>query len=131
MAKVKIYLAAPFNQKEVMRQYRATFLQLGYPVTSSWIDEPCLSDDLAPSDYYLASAAQRNLADMDEADILVVFPGQGAGHHTELGYMLAFQKLIIVAGNRNNVFHYIPTVLHVPDLEAVLQWFDWKYGHEK
>ena len=120
MRKPNIYLAGPFGTKIEMRQRRSALLARGFTVNARWIDEDQFTSDSKPSDVgeapsadYLRQYAEIDLADAKACDWFVVFPGQGAGHHTELGVALALNKPIIVIGPKNNIFHYLPDVYHL------------------
>lgn len=61
-----------------------------------------------------------DLADLDAADMLLIFPSaeHGTGHHVEFGYALAAGKRVVVVGERPGIFYHHPAVEWHPDLEA-------------
>jgi len=109
--KITLYLGAPFGDQGRMKQYRAALQKLGYQVRACWIDEPA-KGDFAVDGNYLRRCAEKDVLDLWDATHFVVFPGHGAGHHTEFGLALARGIKLIVVGKKNNIFHYIKEVVH-------------------
>lgn len=115
----QFYLAGPFRDQGLMKQRRALMTLAGYNVVSSWIDEPATSD-LAVSYYYQQSNALKDWQEVKDCDVLVVFPGSGAGHHTEFGIALQLDKQLVVVGKKNNIFHQLPEVVHFDTMDEFL-----------
>ncbi len=122
-----IYLAAPFGQKLEMREKRDFLVSIGHTVNSRWVDEDIFSSDTAPSNTgeapspeYLRTFAEIDYEDAASCNTFIVFPGLGAGHHTEMGIALRQGSRIIVIGKKNNIFHYLPHVEHFASWEDFL-----------
>jgi nucleoside 2-deoxyribosyltransferase len=100
---MKIYLAAGHNYVKLMALIRRYYRDAGFEITSRWIDG--LEDE-----NNLDRAAEMDIADINAADALVAYslPGNSAtgGRHVEFGYALAKQKIVILVGQPENVFHY-------------------------
>src|SRR5260221_13260147 len=62
----------------------------------------------------LARYAAEDLADIDQADAVVLFTQAGrhfaGGRHVEAGYALGKGKRLVVVGPRENVFYHLPEV---------------------
>ena len=129
MDKGKIYLAARYSRRDEMKAL-ATHLRLaGFFITSRWLyeDKPLnthLGDD---SPAFYRETAQIDLDDVDKSDALVFFaedPKVGTprgGRHVEFGYALAKGERCIVIGGEENIFHYLPNVMHFPTVSAFLE----------
>ena len=111
---MKVYLAGRFGDRETLRELRGVLARVGVTVTSRWLDSGHQSDD--PTDAERSQYAREDLYDIDDADVLVLWnpahhhrSGRG-GRHVELGYALAKRKRVILIGQRENVFHYLPHV---------------------
>jgi nucleoside 2-deoxyribosyltransferase len=136
----KVYLAAPFAKQDEIATYAEELRALGIVVTSRWLDEPESSSETD------VQQAQRDLADIDNADVLISFteppafkdyPGifisytnPRGGRHVEFGYALAQGKEVWVVGYRENIFHHLPQVKFFPSWSAVMaeafslkEWF--------
>jgi nucleoside 2-deoxyribosyltransferase len=114
-----IYLAAGYDQQERMRSYRKVLEEIGYIVTSRWIDvkesNPMQEATIAANKDAAAFYCNADLADISRADFFFMFtdtPSTSGGRHTELGYALARNKVIFIVGPRENVFQAHPMVHH-------------------
>ena len=131
----KIYLAAAYHRREDAKLARRWLTGWGHQVTSSWVwrqdDQEDEINEAAmeiPFSSHARAIALQDLADLDEADVLLAFTersdsafGRG-GRHVEFGYALARNKIVVVVGPRENVFMTLPTVrlfTHFPD---ALEW---------
>jgi hypothetical protein len=103
-----------------MKQRRSIMQLAGYTVQSAWIDEVCPSDAKA-SEALMAANAAKDFYECVTCDCMIVFPGKGAGHHTEFGIALALGKTLVVVGEKNNIFHYMDGVLHFYDLDDLME----------
>ena len=129
---MKIYLAAPYSLKYEVSKKADHLRRLGFIVTSSWLEEPERPDiqlqDLSNKERI--ERAVRNLNDVDAADALVLFshPDSRGGKHVEFGH--ARNKIRIVVGPHENIFHYLPMVNVVPTwLDAVEILMEEKNGY--
>jgi nucleoside 2-deoxyribosyltransferase len=119
--KPRIYLAAMYSLKADIAARKAELENLCYNVTSTWTDEPqdagvSLKDVDAE---LLAEYATRDVQEIDDADLLVLFtvdPDQltrRGGRHVEFGYALAKGKQCVIVGPRENIFHHLETVVRM------------------
>lgn len=132
---MKIYLAATYSRHPEMREVRDRLAELGHIVTSRWIDQH--ADDhtaekaMTPEELKTNTAlgchyANKDLADIVSAHALIMFsagdgqpPGRG-GRHIEFGYAYALHKRIFVVGPRESVFHCLPGVAVMRDIDELL-----------
>lgn len=117
-----IYLASRYSRNDEMRGVRDVLTAYGFTVTSRWIDlhpdvvgdftESFTVDTLNQEPGKCAPLGQHDLDDIDRADWVVSFTGQGGkgGRHVEFGYGVAKGKRMIVVGPREHVFHTLSTV---------------------
>jgi nucleoside 2-deoxyribosyltransferase len=117
---LKVYLAAPYQKKEDIRNYAKELRSLGIEVTSRWIDEPDkpnvqLKDvDAAMLRLY----AGHDVADVQAADVFVLFTDPTKtiirqGRTVESGLAIAFGMPIVAVGLEfENIFHYLPQFTH-------------------
>ena len=128
---MKVYLAGPYQWKNIIATYAAELRKAGVTVTSRWLEEPhsptTQCGDLPDATF--AKYAIQDLEDIDQAEILVLFAVPGtpiprAGRHVEFGYALAKNKKLVVVGNvKENIFHYLPGITPFATWEDTLQWF--------
>jgi hypothetical protein len=129
MDKGKLYLAARYSRRDEMRKVAAHLHTEGFSVTSRWLfeDKPLntkLGDD---SVLFYADTAQIDIDDIDRADTIMFFsedPHVGTprgGRHVEYGYALGTGKRLVVIGGAENIFHYLPAVLHFPNVQSFIE----------
>lgn len=129
MEKGKLYIAARYSRRNEMRQVASHLRLAGFTVTSTWLteDKPLdtqLGDD---SPMFYQETALLDLLDVDKADTILFFaedPKVGTprgGRHVEFGYAIATGKRLIVVGGAENIFHYLPKVLHFSNVQAFLE----------
>lgn len=122
---MRVYLAARYSRHPEMQEYAAKLRDVGFEITSRWINGSHLLDDPA-SVPDRAVLAQHDWADMMRADVVVSFtegPDSSyarGGRHVEFGAALAAGKICIVVGWRENVFHCLPQVKFCPNWSAAL-----------
>ena len=119
---MNIYLAARYSRRSELCVYRDDLRFRGHNVTSRWLDGTHEARDgniLADEEADLArSAADHDLADVEDADVLIFFSEREAvsrgGRHVEFGYALAMARLtgypLYVVGPVENIFHRLPGV---------------------
>jgi nucleoside 2-deoxyribosyltransferase len=121
------YLAARYPQKDKIREYASQLRKAGFEVTSSWLRErfsPSVTLDQV-SERDKAKFASRDVADILEADALIAFFDSGLarpGHNTEFGVAIGAGKHIITVGPPEDIFFYLPGVLHFPDWPSCLEF---------
>ena len=117
---MKVYLAAPYQQKDQINIYAAQLRAGGVEVTSSWLDEthkPTVQMHELTSAEHLEYAV-RDVADIRKAKIFVLFTDPTktvfrAGRHVEFGIAVERGMPIYVVGAEfENIFHHLPKVLH-------------------
>lgn len=141
---MKLYLAAPYAGRDIVRDLMPVFVQAGHVVLPTWITRPALplgSDgfaNLGTSAQHAMEMSGEDLATVDLADVLVHFtatflqgmdPTLGAvthnlhsgGRHVETGFALAKNKSVITLGDPENIFqrgltHVCPTLADALDV---------------
>jgi nucleoside 2-deoxyribosyltransferase len=120
---MKVYLAARFEQKREIKALVPLLQENGLQVQARWLDEEISPtsqlSDLTPA--YCTEQAQVDLDDIKACDIFVLFADEVAkttrgGKHVEFGVALAQGKRVIVVGSPENIFHYLPGVIHYASL---------------
>ena len=126
---MKVYIAAPFQQRLEVQQKAKELTELGVDVTSRWRFEDNAPDgaigELKNRDYYLGKLFI-DLDDIEVADILLLLTDQVSktgGKHVEFGYALARRKQLYIVGGVENIFHWHPSVQHVKweEFKAILK----------
>lgn len=111
---MKIYIAAPYSERDYAIRVMLACEARGIVVTSRWLKSP---DELADEH------ARKDLADVAEADWLLALnvPGYAdkgtGGRHVELGYALALGKRIALIGDKTNIFHYLSDIVRVDNFD--------------
>ena len=118
---MKCYIAARYSQKDDMKQVANILREkAGIEITSSWLEEPHIATvtmDELPTEEIL-SYAERDLKDIDNADVVVLFSIDPflatvrGGRHCETGYAIAKGKPIYVIGPKENIFHELDCFKH-------------------
>ncbi len=127
---MKIYLAARYIRCMEMCFNEADLRGAGHVVTSRWIRGGDEIDDEDRAALQNAISAQEDVEDLLAADCVICFTeepggrnGRG-GRHVEFGMALALKKTMIIIGPRENVFHYLPEVMHFANWEEF--WEAWE-----
>jgi nucleoside 2-deoxyribosyltransferase len=127
---MKLYLAGRYPRRDEFRALLPLLEFAGVEITSRWLTETeRLDHNMGDhSIQFYRKTARIDLDDIDAADGILFFsenPKVGiprGGRHVEFGYALATGKMMIVIGDYENIFHYLPQVIHYPDLEAFLDY---------
>jgi nucleoside 2-deoxyribosyltransferase len=130
-----IYIAAKYPRRDEMRHVRTKLQIAGFTVTSRWLDETTPLDSTLPES--TPRSCQRtaiiDLEDVDRADTFLFFSEDSlvgvprGGRHVEMGFALAKGKRIIVIGDPENIFHYLPGIIHYPTLDSFLEWESFRH----
>lgn len=105
----KVYLAARFSDRSKMEDVANLLKTYGFEITARWVyggEEGLTREQIAILD----------IDDVDACDTLVSFTqpfgsmNKGGGRHAEFGYALARGKRLVLIGERENVFHHMPSV---------------------
>lgn len=118
-----LYIAAPFLCREQAREAKRFFQDAGFAVTSRWIDTHSTIEDIQNPENitFLQTRAVHDVQDVYQADILVLLNIQTSeGKAVETGLALAWQKPIIIVGQRSNIFHFLPIPI-VSTLNAAVE----------
>ncbi len=143
---MNFYLATVFEQRHILLPVRYRLRKLGHTVTSSWLDQikpqsdmiyQTLRGDGTDRDRaFTCQQAQRDLDDIDAADVFVVFidknnPSPRGGMHIETGYALGKGKPVWLVGDQVSHFHWIPwpRLSHFCDVKSFLHFME-SYGDE-
>jgi nucleoside 2-deoxyribosyltransferase len=130
---VRVYLAASFSRQSEMRVIALRLEMAGVCVTSRWLHENQGMKHGNAREKFMRECAFTDLQDVRDADMLVRFTddlipstipsylGTGA-RHFETGYALALGKPIVVVGGRQNVFDFLPNVVHIKDADALVRY---------
>lgn len=126
---MKVYIAAAYGRIDTGEagRWAADLRARGHEVTARWVtgfhDTPP-AGIAKGSPEHLAWAAADDVEDVLAADCVVSVTGGSTrargGRHVELGIGLATGKLMILVGERENVFHHLPEVHHYPTWAAFL-----------
>jgi hypothetical protein len=124
---MRVYLAAPYQKKDLIKGYALELQAAGVGVTSSWLDEihpPTIQmPDLSHEEHQ--KYALRDLQDIRAAQIFVLFTDPSktvirAGRHVEFGVAVERGIPIYVVGlERENIFHHLARVTHIETWEQV------------
>lgn len=103
---IKVYLAARYTRREEMAEYAERIAELdGFENVARWVfgaEEGMSREDISDLD----------LEDVDLADVVISFTEpygtehRSGGRHVEFGYALGRGKVVILIGDRENVFHH-------------------------
>jgi len=126
-----VYLAARYSRNAEMRDIRDLLETNGIKVTSRWIDchgklEASFTPERPNAEpRFCGEYGQTDINDLLAADAVVSFTsldgGGKGGRHVEFGLGLALPgKRSIIVGPRENVFHYLPQVDVVADVDELL-----------
>lgn len=113
-----VYLAAAYGRMMELREVRAQLRAAGYEVSSRWLDGDPTDKPLTDEQY--GREAMVDLVDLMAADTVISFTEQRSsilyrgGRHVEFGAAVAWQKRLIVVGDREHIFHYLPEVKVFP-----------------
>jgi hypothetical protein len=129
---VKIYLAGRYSRHPEMRDYRDQLEAHGHKITSRWIDLHGGSlDKSIPPNVLNANPevctrfAETDFLDIVQSDMVISFteknPGGKGGRHVEFGMAFALNKIIVIIGPREHVFHTLSGVGVYPNWLAFVK----------
>jgi hypothetical protein len=121
----RIYLAASTPRADEMEGVKSVLQEVGYSVVSTWhttaqsragVGDVSL-EELKQVPEHCEQFALRDVGDLFNADILIMFTGDGlstGGRHTEYGMAILAPNIegIVIIGPRENVFQCYAKVLH-------------------
>jgi len=128
------YVAARWDDRDDALLIKKLLEEHGIRVTSTWLtphDNQSMDALKARGPYEVVKEAReraiKDFEDIDESDFIFVYsPRKGfrnatGGKHVELGYAMAKGKVVFLMGERENIFHYHPTVRVVDSVESFLR----------
>lgn len=126
---MKIYLASGFRRRYTLRKAASELTGKGHEIVSSWIwlnTRPQRTE--TEFDQFALEIAQQNLRELVAADVIIVdswgiAPENHGGVHTELGFALGADKVLLLVGPRGNTFHWLPQIAQFQDWEFLLRDF--------
>lgn len=140
---MKIYLAARYERRALLRRWAKRLHQAGHIVVSSWLHRRVPRywrtltwwwQECAPF------AAACDIKDLQSAECLILYNPAGerpsAGRQIEFGIALASKIPILLIGERPSVFHHHPLVTPVRSFRAaeivLRRWTNglYRYGNE-
>ena len=124
---MKIYLAAPYAGRDILKDHLQFWADAGHEVTCGWVKgtrplgTSSYGISVVSTDEEVTAHAEMDLADIDAADAVVHYsaaylqaldPSLGSvthnlhsgGRHVETGYALAKDKPVIILGPMENIF---------------------------
>lgn len=124
-----VYLAARYPRRKELKSLVPLLREKNITVRSRWLDETLPLDaslnDVSPATSWKFAAI--DLDDIEASDTFVLFsedPNIGyprGGRHFETGFALSKGKRVIVIGPAENVFHFLPEVIHYSTVEDFLE----------
>ena len=123
--KNKIYLAAPWLDRELMPERAKVFEDAGFTITHKWWEYEGESQE-NESEEFLRECAASDFNGVTTADVLIAFnTAKSEGKATEQGIALA-SKVPIISINppvkvTSNIFHHLPQYTHVNSIEEALE----------
>lgn len=118
----RVYLAARYGRRDELNGYRERLHRDGLEVTSHWLTADPPAPIAALTDAHWRDLAEADIDDICRADALIAFAeeaeGGGGGRHVELGVALALDKLVVVVGRPEHLFHRLPQVRVALDWEG-------------
>lgn len=131
---LKVYVAARWDDRDDALLIKKLLEEHNVFVTSTWLtphDNQSMDALKANGPYRAIKEAReravKDFEDIDKSDCILVYsPRKGfrngtGGKHVELGYAMATGKAIFLMGERENIFHYHPTVRIVDSVESFLK----------
>ena len=123
---MKLYLAAPWVDKDKMSTLSDLFEASGHTITKKWWETENIAEG-SDGNNKLRNQAIEDKKGVESCDILIVFnTSKSEGKATEQGVAIALNKPIIAIGKlgdgtAKNVFHYLPHYRWVDDVGGALR----------
>lgn len=147
---MNVYLASRYSRRLELCAYRGILHAEGHTVPAAWLNgEHQISDRgmpigesgeaLVEGDDGAATPeaaklrtkfAVEDMKDVENCDCLIAFTEEprsgssrgGGGRHVELGIAIGLGKLVIICGPRENIFCWLPNVIHVDCFESAVSY---------
>jgi len=135
---MKIYIAAPWKDKELMPGIAERVEGAGHMITHKWWELESAPEGDWSNTSVLRQQAMNDVRGVKNADlVLVLNTAKSEGKSLEQGVAIADNKPIIIVGVRGefsmNVFHYLDNyrwVENLGDALEVLDTIEWLTHHE-
>jgi hypothetical protein len=124
-----LYLAGGVRRRDEIRAHARTLMANGHDITSRWLKEEG-DTNLTATDTplpILRAHAVRDVQDILMAEGFVMFgnpegrTSRGCGRHWETGYAWSQNRPIWIVGRIENVFHTLPGIEIVQDMDELLE----------
>lgn len=122
---MKIYLAGRFTRQNEFKGYADLLTLDGHEITANWVyggEEGLRYEDIAELD----------TNDVLRADAILAFSepygseNRGGGRHSEWGIAIAAKKILLLVGQKEQVFHWYPGVIQMPKFESMRNYLKGK-----
>jgi hypothetical protein len=128
----KVYLAAQFESRFDLHDLADQIRDLGYEIVSDWLYEPESNNEIADKigtedapAKLLEHIALNDVSNVVKCDYFVLFSGGGrGGRHFETGLAYKSGATILIVGDRENVFHYLPNVHMLENRRMLVNFFE-------
>lgn len=122
---MRVYVAAKFEDKAIVRDAYAKLRAIGHEITHDWTNEDITKAEPGRVDEYLAECAERDAEGVQEADVLVMFPHErGKDSYVELGIALGAAIPVVCisrgVGLPSSIFLKVEDVHHVETIEQAI-----------
>jgi len=124
---VKIYLAASYGRKKQVARLAKELKIRGFTLVSTWYTEgyPPTVQLQDVSHEELRQIALRDVQELEQAEVLVVISDAPAyvrgGKHFETGFAYRKGIPVVVLGEREHSFHYLPDVRVVSNMRELFR----------
>lgn len=133
---MRIYIAAPWADKDQMPRIAAAFEAAGQEITHKWWEVENLPE-AERSPELLRNQADSDVQGVVDAKVLVLLnTSKSEGKATEQGIAIGLDKPIVAVGKlgalSQNVFHYLPRYHWVDDIPSAIQavrLMDWCHNY--
>lgn len=122
---MKVYIAAKWARRFVMREVSHAIVAEGHVVTSRW-----LWQDADENEKEWTEGALMDVGDVRAADVCLTYPEEyrskntGGGRHFEFGLAYGLGKKLIIVGKPEIIFHHLPGISICEDLKEAIDWLD-------
>lgn len=124
---MKVYLAAPWLERDRLPAYARVFEAAGHTLTERWWEHP----DVPGYPHNTTEAEDKELADQAIKDfmgvllaeaVVVINSAKSEGKAVETGVAIAANMPVIVVGQRSNIFHWmLPPEFCVDTIDEALR----------
>lgn len=124
----RVYISASLDRRIEAQALALQCRRAGVEVASTWHAPAYVVPDTSMTHDQLAKAADRDLIDLESADVLLMLgdaPGtySGAGgKFVELGFALCMEITVVIAAHRESVFAHLSEVVYCEDPEAAITY---------